>query len=123
MFNAGTWTYKTSTGATAQTISWGTTGDIPVAGDYDGDGTTDAAIFRPSTNTWWVSKSSGGYTSTSLGSSGDIPVTGDYDGDGKNDLAVYRPSNGNWYINPSNGSSYTFNWGIAISPPIRARMS
>lgn len=116
VFNAGTWTYKTSTGATAQTISWGTTGDIPVAGDYDGDGTTDAAIFRPSTNTWWVSKSSGGYTSTSLGSSGDIPVTGDYDGDGKNDLAVYRPSNGNWYINPSNGSSYTFNWGSRSTP-------
>lgn len=33
VFSGGTWTYKTSTGASAQTISWGTSGDIPVAGD------------------------------------------------------------------------------------------
>src|SRR5687768_683048 len=67
VFNGGTWTYKTSTGATAQTITWGTSGDIPVAGDYDGDGTTDAAVYRPSTNVWWVSKSGGGTIQTALG--------------------------------------------------------
>ena len=120
IFNAGTWTYKTSTTASAQTISWGTSGDIPVAGDYDGDGTTDAAIYRPSTNTWWVLKSSGGYTSTALGSSGDITVPGDYDGDGKNDVAVYRPSNGYWYITGSTVGSYTFAWGISIDTPVPA---
>lgn len=34
VFAAGTWTYKTSPSASAQTISFGTSGDVPVAGDY-----------------------------------------------------------------------------------------
>ena len=47
--SGGTW--FVSGGATAPS---GTTGDIPVPGDYDGDGDTDIAVFRPSTGTWFV---------------------------------------------------------------------
>jgi succinate-acetate transporter protein len=43
-------------------------------GDYDGDGKFDAAIFRPSTGMWWVSRSTSGYTNTPFGENGDMPV-------------------------------------------------
>jgi hypothetical protein len=82
---------------------WGLSTDIPVPGDYDGDGKVDPAIYRPSTGLWAVLTSSTGYQSSfsvSWGLSTDIPVPGDYDGDGKTDPAVYRAalSGGVWYF-------------------------
>ena len=63
--------------------------------DYDGDGLTDVAVWRPSTGFYHIIKSS---TQTehheAWGMYGDKPVAADYDGDGKADLAVWRPSDG-----------------------------
>ncbi|HEY7056632.1 MAG TPA: choice-of-anchor tandem repeat GloVer-containing protein [Vicinamibacterales bacterium] len=41
---------------------WGAPGDVPVSGDYDGDGKADVIVYRPSTSTWFVVLSSTGYT-------------------------------------------------------------
>jgi hypothetical protein len=34
--------------------SWGGVGDIPVVGDWSGDGKTKIGIFRPSNGTWYL---------------------------------------------------------------------
>ncbi|MEO6390483.1 MAG: VCBS repeat-containing protein [Pyrinomonadaceae bacterium] len=67
--------------------------------DFDGDGTTDFSVFRPTTGSWYVlSSGTNTFNGTQFGQSGDIPVDGDFDGDSRSDIAVFRPGNGAWYI-------------------------
>ncbi|MDQ4132708.1 MAG: hypothetical protein M3179_05750 [Actinomycetota bacterium] len=75
-------------------VGFGASGDIPVPGDYDGNGSVDIAVYRPSNGVWLIQ---GGAT-VQWGTAGDIPVPGDYDGDGDTDIAVFRPSNGVWFV-------------------------
>ncbi len=62
--------------------------------DYDGDGTSDLAVFRPETGLWAVR----GVTRAYFGRAGDLPVPGDYTGDGTADPAIFRPETGLWAV-------------------------
>jgi hypothetical protein len=89
--------------------------------EFDGDGRSDLAVWRPETGDWHVMRSSDNtYTGVRFGagSFGDIAVPGNYDGDRKTDLAVYRPSDGTWYIaQSSNGQVRAVQFGIATDKP------
>ncbi|HEV3200477.1 MAG TPA: FG-GAP-like repeat-containing protein, partial [Bryobacteraceae bacterium] len=97
----------------------GDSDDWPVAADYDGDGTTDQALFRSQDQVWTVFPSrsaapgilsnpgftaeSQPYSSRQWGLPNDIPAPADFDGDQKADLTVFRPAEGKWYVFPSTG--------------------
>ncbi|MEA1927757.1 MAG: SBBP repeat-containing protein, partial [Candidatus Auribacterota bacterium] len=62
--------------------------------DFNGDGTSDIAIFRGASGLWAVR----GVTRVYFGGSTDETVPGDYDGDGTTDIGVFRPASGLWAI-------------------------
>jgi len=64
------------------------------SGDYNGDGSSDIAIFRKSSGLWAVR----GITRAYFGSSSDIPVPGDYDGDGSTEIGIFRSATGLWAL-------------------------
>lgn len=92
------------------------------AGDYDGDGMVDVAVFRPSTGGWFIVRSSTGTGMAYVwGNSGDTPVPADYDGDRKRDVAVFRPGTGGWYIiQSSTGGAIGMVWGNGDDVPVPA---
>lgn len=63
-------------------------------GDYNGDGSSDIAIFRPSSGLWAVR----GITRAYFGRNSDIPVAGDYRGSGTASIGIFRESSGLWAI-------------------------
>lgn len=55
---------------------WGGLGDKPVPGDYNGDGATDFAVWRPDNRYFYVLTSSGQISYRQWGAAGDIPTAG-----------------------------------------------
>ncbi|MGB5015187.1 MAG: hypothetical protein WBO68_14295, partial [Pyrinomonadaceae bacterium] len=72
--STGFWNVLRSEDLSYFAFPFGTTGDVPVAGDYDGDGKTDAGVFRPSNSTWFIQRSTAGTLIQQFGATGDVPL-------------------------------------------------
>lgn len=111
------WRILPSTTGVLQETRWGSSslGDFFAAGDYDGDGKFDIAVFRA--GVWHIIESStGNFRYEFFGQSGDIPAANDFDGDGRADLAIARSEGGlrYWWIkNSSNGAVNVIQWGLS----------
>lgn len=109
-------------------FTFGMSGDVPVSGDWDGDGIDGPGVFRivNGIGTWFLvnrAPASGIPSSNviiSFGMAGDKPFAGDFNRDGKDDIGVFRVWNGGansgWFIhltgNPGSASDIIVaNWG------------
>ncbi|MBK8147371.1 MAG: VCBS repeat-containing protein [Acidobacteria bacterium] len=73
-----------------------------VSRDFDGDGRSDYAVFRPSSGTfYYISSATGAFVAVQWGQACDRVIDGDFDGDGRADIAIWRPSTGTWWVRPS----------------------
>jgi len=131
------WYIRQSTTGTSRIVNFGTTAgtvnnqDVPIPGDYDGDGKFDVAVYRAGTlsptNTFIVQRSSDSViTYTPFGNFvSDYILPGDYDGDGKFDYAVARTGATAtapmvwWILQSSNGQTRTQTFGITSDFPVQ----
>jgi hypothetical protein len=95
--------------ADATYTAFGKAGDIPVAADWSGSGTTKVGVFR--SGEWLVDYNGDGVFNASdktytYGQAGDLPVIGDWDSSGHpNKIGVYR--NGLWVLDYDGDNAWT----------------
>ena len=95
------------------------------SGDFDGDGMTDKALYRPSAGAFFIARTAAGGETVEprrrTPRPGSLPVVGDFDGDGMTDFGLYNPATGLWTLAESTDGlqQVTFNTQ-ASSPRSRA---
>ena len=88
---------------------FGNPGDVPLAGDFDGDGCDTVSVYRPSQSRVFIINDLGegdaGLGTAEFdyvfGNPGDKPFVGDFDGDGTDTIGLHRESTGLVYFRNS----------------------
>ena len=81
---------------------FGNTGDLPIAGDWNGNGIDKIGVFRD--GTWFLDYNgngtwdgtAGGDKRYKFGSKNDQPIVGDWNRNGRDEIGVFRK--GEWYF-------------------------
>lgn len=123
------WYIRRSADGSMLVVPWGFNdgagGDIPVPGDYDGDGTTDVAVRRNENGVgvFYLRQSTAGFGARVWGFATDAAAPCDYNGDGRTDLMVIRDVSAEkrWYIlHVGTGTADTRSFGKASALPTPA---
>jgi hypothetical protein len=97
-------------------------GDVPIAGDFNGDGFDTVSIYRPSNRTFYIINDLGedggslGAADFSFvfGDPGDEPFAGDLNGDGVDEVGLHRDTTGLVYHRntlTTGAADVSFIWG------------
>ena len=116
---------NSSPAADVPVFTFGSAGDLPLAGDWDGDGIDTIGVFRPSINTFFLRNSNSGGAadiSFAFGIAEDLPLAGDWNGDGIDTIGVLRPSVNIFFLSNVNAfdpaNTFFFNFGQTGDLPL-----
>ncbi len=103
----------------------GSSNDLALVGDINGDGADDRVVYNTATNAWiWDSAPRTGFAvrggfgdgdgsaeqaSNAFGQPGDVPLIGDINGDGAADRVMFRPSDSSWHVDLSTIPVWPYN--------------
>ncbi|WP_230629199.1 M23 family metallopeptidase [Methanosarcina barkeri] len=100
---------STKVGSADKTIPFGSyPKDIPIVGDWDGNGKDDVGGFLSENAKFYLytldldGSKAKSYKDFSFGNPGDIPLSGDWDGNGKDEIGIFR------YPYPDNSNTNAF---------------
>jgi hypothetical protein len=99
-------------------------GDVPIMGNWTGQGKDTVGLYRPSTHEFILSNSNMEPTANidvAFGNPGDIPLVGDWTGQGKDTIGLYRPSTHEFILSNSNTSpagNTIVTWGNPGDTPL-----
>jgi uncharacterized delta-60 repeat protein/RHS repeat-associated protein len=107
-FYQGQWWLE---GRTGNPVSFGTSGNVPVVGDWNGDGKDEIGVYDPQTFKWyldsnrnWTLDSSEQTNAYTFGWTGGVPVVGNWTTSHAGDeIGMYRPDLGAWQLDTGNG--------------------
>ena len=88
--------------------------DMPLAGDWNGDGKTEVGIWQPAGAYFLLDYNGDGRWDAQegdlklgpFGHTGDVPVAGDWTGDGKSRVGVWRPADRSFYLDINGNGSW-----------------
>ncbi|MCJ7445886.1 MAG: hypothetical protein MUO26_15425 [Methanotrichaceae archaeon] len=113
VFRAGAWYLDAnndrSWSAGDLTGYFGMSGDLPVAGDWNADGSHEIGVFRA--GAWFLDSNNDRAWSTDdltghFGMSGDLPVAGDWNADGSHEIGVSRGGS-MWYLDANGDRAWS----------------
>ncbi len=110
-----------TSGVAEATVLRGDPGDVPLACDWDGNGTETVGIYRNGRFVLFDSDANDARPVADFwfGDRGDVPLCGDWDGDGRASVAVWRK--GWFYLRNDNASGVAqgaFPFGNVVAQPV-----
>jgi hypothetical protein len=111
LYDAATQTFylrnANSNGPANIAFGYGAAGDIPITGDWNGDGIDTIGVYRPSTGFFYLrNTNSAGPADIAFqfGVGGAVPLSGDWNGDGIDTIGLYDPATGTFFLRNSNSA-------------------
>ena len=108
------------------TVAGASATDLPIVGDWNGDGIDTAGLYRPSTSTFYLwdrwtnlSIANADYSFV-FGAANGLPEAGDWNGDGRDGVGVFQPGTGTHLLKNdliAGSDDYTVVFGAAGDKP------